>query len=197
MTSQTITRVPVPIVTTLATASGAWATSSSTITSPPPKTTSKRPSTRSRNADITDLILDLRYNGGGYLDMASELSYMVANTTLTVRPTFEKLVFNDKNPTRDPVTGEQLTPTPFHSTSQGFSGRGGPAASDAESRPHLHHRRTGHLFGQRVHHQRTARRERPGVHHRLDDLRQAVWLLSHGQLRDYLLLHPVPRRERR
>ena len=55
--------------------------------------------------------------------MASELSYMVANTTLTAGQTFEKLVFNDKNPTRDPVTGELLTPTPFHSTSQGFSGK--------------------------------------------------------------------------
>ncbi len=77
------------------------------------------------NAGITDLILDLRYNGGGYLDMASELSYMIANTTLTAGQTFEKLVFNSKNPTRDPVTGETLTPTPFHSTSQGFSGNPG------------------------------------------------------------------------
>jgi hypothetical protein len=57
--------------------------------------------------------------------MASELAYMIANTTLTSGRTFEKLVFNDKNPTRDPVTGEQLTPTPFHSTSQGFSGASG------------------------------------------------------------------------
>ena len=57
--------------------------------------------------------------------MASELAYMIANTTLTSGRTFEKLVFNDKNPTRDPVTGEQLTPTPFHSTSQGFVGAAG------------------------------------------------------------------------
>ena len=28
-----------------------------------------------RNASVTDLILDLRYNGGGYLDIASEASY--------------------------------------------------------------------------------------------------------------------------
>ena len=35
------------------------------------------------NANVTDLILDLRYNGGGYLDIASELAYMIGNTTLT------------------------------------------------------------------------------------------------------------------
>jgi carboxyl-terminal processing protease len=73
-------------------------------------------------AHVTDLVLDIRYNGGGYLDMASELAYMIANTTLTSGRTFEKIVFNDKNPTRNPVTGETLTPTPFHDKSQGFSG---------------------------------------------------------------------------
>jgi hypothetical protein len=59
--------------------------------------------------------------------MASELSYMIGNTTLTTGRTFEKLVFNSKHPTRNPVTGETLTPTPFHSTSQGFSGSAGRA----------------------------------------------------------------------
>jgi carboxyl-terminal processing protease len=72
---------------------------------------------------VTDLVLDIRYNGGGYLDMASELAYMIANTTLTSGRTFEKIVFNDKNPTRNPVTNETLTPTPFHTTAQfGASG---------------------------------------------------------------------------
>ena len=70
---------------------------------------------------VTDLVLDIRYNGGGYLDMASELAYMIANTTLTSGRTFEKIVFNDKNPTRNPVTGETLTPTPFHTTTQGWA----------------------------------------------------------------------------
>ena len=75
------------------------------------------------NANVTDLILDLRYNGGGYLDIASELAYMIANTTLTAGRTFEKIVFNDKNPSRNPVTGESLTPTPFHSDVAGIHGR--------------------------------------------------------------------------
>jgi hypothetical protein len=78
-----------------------------------------------RDDNVTDLILDLRYNGGGYLDMASEVALHDRQHHLTSGRTFEKLVFNDKNPTRDPVTGEQLTPTPFHSTSQGFSGAAG------------------------------------------------------------------------
>jgi len=80
-----------------------------------------------KTAHVTDLILDLRYNGGGYLDMASEVAYMIANTTLTTGQTFEKIVFNDKNPSRNPVTGETLTPTPFFSTSQGFQGAMGRA----------------------------------------------------------------------
>ena len=126
MTSQTMTRVPVPVVTTLTTTSGdvGYIQFNDHIATAEDDLEDAIDSLG--NAGITDLILDLRYNGGGYLDMASELSYMVANTTLTAGQTFEKLVFNSKNPTRDPVTGELLTPTPFHSTSQGFSGnRGG------------------------------------------------------------------------
>ena len=41
-------------------------------------------------ANVSDLIIDMRYNGGGYLDIASELAYMVGNTTLTNGQTFEK-----------------------------------------------------------------------------------------------------------
>ena len=78
-----------------------------------------------RNASVTDLILDLRYNGGGYLDIASEASYMVANTTLTTGRPFERLVFNSKHPNTNPITGQALTPTPFHTRSQGFSGAAG------------------------------------------------------------------------
>jgi carboxyl-terminal processing protease len=76
-------------------------------------------------AAVTDLILDLRYNGGGYLDIASEAAYMVANTTLTNGQTFERLVFNSKHPNNDPVTGQALIPTPFHSRTQGFVGAAG------------------------------------------------------------------------
>ena len=78
-------------------------------------------------ANVNDLVLDIRYNGGGYLDIASEVAYMVAGPGATAGKTFEKTVFNDKYPTTDPVTGQALTPVPFHSTSQGFSGPQGQA----------------------------------------------------------------------
>lgn len=75
-------------------------------------------------ANVTDLILDLRYNGGGYLDMASQLAYMIGNTTLTAGQTFERIEFNSKHTTRNPITGETLTPTPFHNRTLGFQGSG-------------------------------------------------------------------------
>jgi hypothetical protein len=67
-------------------------------------------------------VIDIRYNGGGYLDIASEVAYMVAGAGPTAGRTFEKTIFNDKYSTRDPVTGDALTPMPFHATSLGFSG---------------------------------------------------------------------------
>jgi hypothetical protein len=73
------------------------------------------------DAKVNDLVLDVRYNGGGYLDLASEVAFMIAGPGLTAGRTFEKTVFNDKHTTRDPVTGQLLTPVPFHSTAQGFS----------------------------------------------------------------------------
>jgi carboxyl-terminal processing protease len=72
-------------------------------------------------ANVTDLVLDIRYNGGGYLDIASELAYMVAGPTATSGKTFELLRFNDKHPTVDPVAQQAIAPTPFYSAAAGFS----------------------------------------------------------------------------
>jgi carboxyl-terminal processing protease len=47
-------------------------------------------------SNVTDLVVDLRYNGGGFLFMASQLAYMVAGNNRTDGKTFETLVFNDK-----------------------------------------------------------------------------------------------------
>jgi C-terminal processing protease CtpA/Prc len=122
ISSTTITHVPVPVVTTFASGSGpvGYIQFNDHIA------TAEQPLINAvntlKNQNVTDLILDLRYNGGGYLDMASELAYMIGNTTLTSGRTFERIVFNSKNPSRNPVTGETLTPTPFHSTTQGFTG---------------------------------------------------------------------------
>jgi len=69
---------------------------------------------------ITDLMLDIRYNGGGFLDLASELAFMIAGPTATAGQTFERLQFSDKYPNTNPVTKTALTPTPFHTTTQGI-----------------------------------------------------------------------------
>jgi hypothetical protein len=74
-----------------------------------------------KSAAIKDLVLDIRYNGGGYLDIASELAYMIADTNMTAGQTFELLQFNSKHPATDPVAGTPITPTPFHSTTLGLS----------------------------------------------------------------------------
>ena len=122
LTSATIVHTPVPIVTTFPSASG----SVGYIQFNDHIATAERPLINAINtlktAAVTDLILDIRYNGGGYLDLASELAYMIGNTNLTAGRTFEKTVFNDKNPSVNPITGEALTPTPFWTTAQGFPG---------------------------------------------------------------------------
>jgi carboxyl-terminal processing protease len=74
-----------------------------------------------QSAKITDLVLDIRYNGGGYLDIASEVAYMIAGAGPTTGMTFEETQFNSKHPTVDPVTLQTITPMPFHNTTQGFS----------------------------------------------------------------------------
>jgi carboxyl-terminal processing protease len=72
-------------------------------------------------AGISDLVLDMRYNGGGYLAIASEVAYMIAGPTRTAGKTFEVTQFNDKHTTTDPVTEQPLQPTPFISKSLGFT----------------------------------------------------------------------------
>lgn len=61
-----------------------------------------------RNANVTDLVLDIRYNGGGFLDIAAELAYMIAGSGPTTGRTFEALRFNDKY--------TAINATPFYTT---------------------------------------------------------------------------------
>lgn len=75
-----------------------------------------------QSAGITDLVLDLRYNGGGYLDLASELAYMLAGPALTAGAIFEQDTYNNKNPFN--LTKSQ-TQIPFHQVTQGFSAPAG------------------------------------------------------------------------
>ena len=74
-------------------------------------------------AGVKDLILDIRYNGGGYLYIASELAYMIAGPTRTSGQIFERLQFNDKHPPDiDPLSGRPFSPTPFYNTTTAANG---------------------------------------------------------------------------
>ncbi|MBN1377725.1 MAG: peptidase [Gammaproteobacteria bacterium] len=69
--------------------------------------------------NVTDFVLDIRYNGGGYLAIASQLAYMIAGDARTSGNVFESTTFNDKHPTTD-IFGNPLTPMPFIDETIGF-----------------------------------------------------------------------------
>jgi carboxyl-terminal processing protease len=61
---------------------------------------------------VNDLVLDMRYNGGGLLYIASELAYMIAGPS-SAGKTFERPVYNNKTPPDAPI--------PFRNTAYGFT----------------------------------------------------------------------------
>lgn len=71
-------------------------------------------------ANINDLVLDLRYNGGGYLIIANQLSYMIAGPAAR-NQVFDTPTFNDKHPNVNPVTGAALQPSLFEEETVGLS----------------------------------------------------------------------------
>ena len=77
-----------------------------------------------QGSGIDDLVLDMRYNGGGFLDIAAELAFMIAGETATTGKFFEQLSYNDKRP-----VGLNLanSTTPFHNKTLGFFGAVGQA----------------------------------------------------------------------
>jgi carboxyl-terminal processing protease len=121
LTAANVTETPVPVATTLNTNSGKVgyilfndhiATSESELISA---------FTTLQQQGVSDLVLDIRYNGGGFLDIASEVAFMIAGPTQSSGHTFQLQQFNSQHPTINPVTGGAITPTLFHNTSQGFS----------------------------------------------------------------------------
>ncbi|MDO4636664.1 MAG: S41 family peptidase [Lautropia sp.] len=46
--------------------------------------------------NVSDVVVDLRYNGGGYLYQSAELAYMLSDSTLSRGKVFERLKYNDK-----------------------------------------------------------------------------------------------------
>ena len=121
LTSEEVFNDPVPVVDSLSTPSGTVGYLLFNDHSAVAETELDAAIASMSGQGITDLILDLRYNGGGYLDIASEAAYMIANPTLTAGKTFERMEFNSKHTSTNPVTGGPIVPTPFHSTRQ-FSG---------------------------------------------------------------------------
>ena len=70
--------------------------------------------TQLRAENVTDLVLDLRYNGGGLIYVAAELAFMIAGDTKRGQ-LFTTLQYNDKRP-------NDTRPFPFDATASGFSG---------------------------------------------------------------------------
>ena len=62
-------------------------------------------------AGVSDVVVDLRYNGGGYLYIASELAYMLGGTRIASGATFEKLIYNDKHQEKNSTIGFPMTST--------------------------------------------------------------------------------------
>lgn len=72
------------------------------------------------NAGVNDLILDLRYNGGGFIIIANQLSYMIAGDNARGR-VFNQSQFNDKYRILNPITGARLEPDLFRTTTIGWT----------------------------------------------------------------------------
>ena len=77
--------------------------------------------TQLRQANVSDLVLDMRYNSGGLLYLAAQVGYMVAGPQQTSGKMFERILVNDKKQAPDPV--------PFVSTAIGFNAPN-PAVKD-------------------------------------------------------------------
>ena len=65
--------------------------------------------------NIDELVLDLRYNQGGYGYIAAQLGYMIAGA-VSDGQTFLKEIFNDKYIIKDPFNGLEILPLPFLNT---------------------------------------------------------------------------------
>ncbi len=121
MTADQITKTPVQNVQTINTPSGnvGYMTFNDHILPAEGQLVTAFAQLASQN--VTDLVLDLRYNGGGFLYIASEVGYMVAGATRTGGRTFERLQFSDR---RSADTNDPDNNTPFYDAASGFDNTG-------------------------------------------------------------------------
>lgn len=63
--------------------------------------------------NVSELVVDLRYNGGGLLALSAQLGHMVTGSAIHQGRTFEVTKFNDKHPRIDPVNNNVIEPLPF------------------------------------------------------------------------------------
>lgn len=119
LTSQSITSQPVTNVTTLANGSVGYFQFNSH------NAIAEKPLYDAFNTlkanNVSDLIIDIRYNGGGFLQMASQVGYMIAGAANTNNKIFERTIFNDQHPTFNPITGQRLEPVMFTDEFVGFA----------------------------------------------------------------------------
>lgn len=92
--------------------------------------------TEMRINSVTDLVLDLRYNGGGLLAVSSQLAYMIAGPSRTAGKSYSRLRFNAAAGSTNPVTGGANNPTPFYTETLGF-GSPTPILSPGQALPTL------------------------------------------------------------
>ena len=72
------------------------------------------------DAQVDDLVLDLRYNGGGLLFLAAQLGYMIAGPQSNNQVFYEQ-EFNSRDPGLNPITGNRVSPILFQDETLGFT----------------------------------------------------------------------------
>ncbi len=121
MTAAQVTKTPVQNVRTISTPSGNVGYMTFNDHNLPAEAQLAAAFTSLASDRVTDLVLDLRYNGGGALYIAAQVGYMVAGSARTLNKTFERLQFNDKRTadSNDPENNFQ-----FFNVASGIAGTG-------------------------------------------------------------------------
>lgn len=121
LTAGTVTKVPVQNVRVIPTGTGSVGYMTFNDHIAPSEGQLVAAFTQLAQAQVSDLVLDLRYNGGGFIYIASQVGYMIAGNQRSAGKTFERLRFNDK---RAADNNDPDNNIPFFGTTSGFTGSG-------------------------------------------------------------------------